>query len=207
MFSKHRLEALSDGIFAVAMTLLVLDLIPHTDIPPGQLGAVLAHNGAAWSGVILTFGISAVFWTLQHRVFDLIDDICPATIIPTFIFLGLIAILPFTAAILGHHVSDHLASMLYFGNYFGIALALTAKLEIARASGHLRPHADALQVRLRLYAMCLIGAGCLIAALYLPLTRFWIAPVALGFLTRIAHRLYNKRLAKKAAPKAKIEPV
>ena len=207
MFSKHRLEALSDGIFAVAMTLLVLDLIPHTDIPPGQLGAVLAHNGAAWSGVILTFGISAVFWTLQHRVFDLIEGISPATVVPTFIFLGLISILPFTAAILGHHASERLASMLYFGNYFGIALALTAKLEIARASGHLRPHADALQVRLRLYSMCLIGGGCLIAAFFLPLTRFWIAPVVLGFFIRITHRLYNKRLERKTALKTKIEPV
>jgi len=207
MFSKHRLEALSDGIFAVAMTLLVLDLIPHTDIPPGQLGHALAHNGPAWFGLILTFGISAVFWTLQHRVFDLIDDICPATIIPTFIFLGLIAILPFTAAILGHHVSDHLASMLYFGNYFGIALALTAKLEIARHHGHVRTNADTLPVRLRLYSMCLIGGGCFIATQFLPITRFWIAPVILGFFIRIAHRLYNKRLAKKAAPKAKIEPV
>ncbi len=56
MFSKRRIEALSDGVFAIAMTLLILDLKVPLDTPPGQLGAALLHDVASWVSFMVTFG-------------------------------------------------------------------------------------------------------------------------------------------------------
>ena len=95
MFSKHRIEALSDAIFAIVMTLLVLDLkVPET-IGPGGLLHALAADRATWASFFLTFLLASVFWVLQHQVFDLLEAISHQTLIPTFVFLGFVTILPF----------------------------------------------------------------------------------------------------------------
>ena len=72
-FSKHRVSALSDGIFSIAMTLLVLDLKPPVNVPHGQLWAALQRDSSAWGSFILTFAIAAKFWRLQHRVLDQLE--------------------------------------------------------------------------------------------------------------------------------------
>jgi uncharacterized membrane protein len=201
MFSKHRLEALSDAIFAIAMTLLVLDLIPHAAGQPVGLREELAQNASAWVGFLLTFGIAAVFWSLQHRLFDLLEGIGSDAIVPTFIFLGLTSILPFSASMLGHHPRERLAFVLYFCNQFAIGLALTAKLEISRLSHHLRQGLQSRLLRIRLYTMNAITGCTLLGAFLLPPKRLWIVPCLLAFTIGIIRRLYANRLAKPAAEK------
>ena len=137
MFSKHRIEALSDAIFAIVMTLLVLDLkVPET-IGPGGLLHALAADRATWASFFLTFLLASVFWVLQHQVFDLLEAISHQTLIPTFVFLGFVTILPFSTALLGHHPQP-LSVSLYFANMFALAASLTAKLEVSRTMNHIR---------------------------------------------------------------------
>jgi uncharacterized membrane protein len=96
MYSKHRLEGLSDGVFAVAMTLLIFDLKVPTDTASGQLGAALAKDGASWVSFLVTFGLAAQFWSFQHRVFDRIEKLTVSSVALTFTFLCFVSLLPFT---------------------------------------------------------------------------------------------------------------
>ena len=75
MFTKNRIEALSDGVFAITMTLLVLDLKVPDATAPSLLGAAIRHGGHAWFSFLVTFCIASIFWTLQHRVFDLMERV------------------------------------------------------------------------------------------------------------------------------------
>ena len=70
--NKHRLEALADGIFAVAMTLLVIELkIPETAhiTTQEQLIAALAHLIPKFIAWLISFFVLAIFWASHHRLF------------------------------------------------------------------------------------------------------------------------------------------
>jgi len=183
MFSKHRIEALSDAIFAIVMTLLVLDLkVPET-IGPGGLLHALAADRATWASFFLTFLLASVFWVLQHQVFDLLEAISHQTLIPTFVFLGFVTILPFSTALLGHHPQP-LSGSLYFANMFALAASLTAKLEVSRTMNHIRTGLAMRVMRAELYSMCIIMGASGLAPLLLPPSIMWIIPVGLVLITR-----------------------
>src|SRR5690348_12389376 len=71
--SVERIQTLSDGVFAVAMTLLVLDLrvpvgIQHSD---GHLWPALQHLGARFAAYLLSFTMLGTFWLAQHTLLSL----------------------------------------------------------------------------------------------------------------------------------------
>ena len=106
---KHRIEALSDGIFAIAMTLLILDIKVPGEIAPGGLGHAIAHEGHEWISFLVTFVIASTFWVAQHRVFDLLEEIRTESLVLTFVTLGFVTVLPFTTSVWGHHIAESLA--------------------------------------------------------------------------------------------------
>lgn len=74
MYSKHRIEALSDAVFAIAMTLLILDIkVPDAGFP-GGLAAALKHELHDWVSFLITFALTSIFWIFQHRVFERIEE-------------------------------------------------------------------------------------------------------------------------------------
>ena len=183
MFSKHRIEALSDAIFAIVMTLLVLDLKVPDTIPAAGLLAALAQDSATWYSFFLTFLLASVYWVLQHQVFDLLESVSNKTLSFTFLFLGFITLLPFSTALMGHH-PEPLSIAIYFANQFGIGVSLTLKLETARAFNHIHAGFEMKVMRVRLYSLCIIMAGSTLAPLLLSNHRFWIAPLILVALSR-----------------------
>jgi uncharacterized membrane protein len=74
MYSKHRLEMLSDAVFAIAMTLLILDLKAPTDVAPGQLVSTLMHEKSSYLSLVLTFMLSASMWAFQPRLFEVTES-------------------------------------------------------------------------------------------------------------------------------------
>ncbi|PYQ28966.1 MAG: DUF1211 domain-containing protein, partial [Acidobacteria bacterium] len=67
-----RLEAFSDGIFAIAMTLLVLEIRLPEEIPPGTLGDALLHVWRSYLAFLTSFATIGVMWVNHHRIFNLI---------------------------------------------------------------------------------------------------------------------------------------
>ena len=98
---KHRIEALSDGIFAIAMTLLILDIKVPAEIAPGGLGHAITHEGHEWISFLVTFLNASTFWVAQHRVFDLLEEIGTESLVLTFVTLGFVTVLPITTSMWG----------------------------------------------------------------------------------------------------------
>ena len=118
-----RLLALSDGIFAIAATLLVLNL--HPDAPffgqGGSIGAIAAYA--------LSFVVVGTFWLGHHRMFSIIQRADVRLLALNVAFLFFVSALPFVTAVLNSDITYHSApegTSVYAGT-----LALMALVELA----------------------------------------------------------------------------
>jgi uncharacterized membrane protein len=138
MVSKHRVDALTDGVFAIVMTLLVLELkIP--DFPRnasvGEIGHALAHERPVIFSFVITFMFAALFWYLHHVTLNFIREFKPRLVVLNLAFLMFVSLLPFSVGMLGHFMQNPLAQTLYFGNYFLIAAFLFLQWRSALSLG------------------------------------------------------------------------
>jgi hypothetical protein len=67
-----RLEAFSDGVFAIAITLLILEIRLPADVAPGALGRALLHEWPSYLAFLASFVTIGVMWVNHHRLFTLI---------------------------------------------------------------------------------------------------------------------------------------
>lgn len=183
-FQKHRLEALSDAVFAIVATLLVLDLkVPH-DLESGMLGAALRSQSHEFFSFVMTFVIAAVFWTLQHHVFEALRDTGKSSLTLTFVMLGFVSLLPFTTSLIGAHHVDKLAFEIYFLNMCAIALTLMIKVEIAHAAGQLHEGSDATLLRFRLLRMTCVMLAAAIGVKFVSIQYATFFPIVVGGIFR-----------------------
>jgi uncharacterized membrane protein len=147
----EHLTALSDGLFAVAMTLLVLDLrVPVTTAgtvySEHGLGRALLDMGPSFAAYLLSFTMLGTFWLAQHTLLGILGR-CDRTL--SWISLGflfVVSLLPFSAALLAHYVHLRLAVGVYWLNI----LLLGAGLEAAARYGRTLVPGDDQQARARL---------------------------------------------------------
>jgi uncharacterized membrane protein len=105
---KHRMEALVDGVFAIAMTILVLEVkVPELANPSdgGALLHALAHHLYVIVAYFLSFAMLGLFWVWHHRLAHKVRDIDGALMTCTLAFLSLICFFPFAAALFGRYVA------------------------------------------------------------------------------------------------------
>ena len=124
--SLERLQTLADGVFAVAMTLLVLDVrLPEVEAD---------SNGALWDQVqdlapqfgayLLSFTMLGTFWLAQHTFLERCRRSDRTLAWATLIFLFFVSTLPFSASTLAEHTDLSLAVGLYWANLLGLGLTL-----------------------------------------------------------------------------------
>lgn len=199
VYSKHRLEALSDAIFAIAMTLLVLEIKVPNGVPNGQLAHALAEPLKDWIALVMTFILSARFWVLQHQLFNLLEEIKPRTLVTTFFFLGLISLLPFTTALWGHNITEPLAIGLYFGHQGLIGVAMLVEIESGLHDHNLHVIEAMYKLRGRLYVMIFAMVGASLAVWKLPVQFSGITAAVAAMVGRMVRNFFDKRRAKKHA--------
>ena len=129
--SKKRVELLTDGIFAVVMTLLVLDIsVPqisssHDAIDSAAVGTKLLNGLFDLWPKLFSFGISfillAIFWLAHHRQFYYIKHVNRTLIWINFIFLMATCLLPFSASLLGEYSQQQVSIFVFGANSIMIA--------------------------------------------------------------------------------------
>jgi len=123
----RRLENLADGVFSIAMTLLVLDLrVPQlaSTVSDGELRASLATLMPNFLSFILSFVLLGVFWIGHHIQFSFIRRTDRTHQWLNMLFFFLMVLVPFSAAMLGRFGTHQLAVIWYGGNVAAAALAL-----------------------------------------------------------------------------------
>jgi uncharacterized membrane protein len=116
-----RILALSDGVFAIALTLLILDIAVPATTSDDELGKALLHLWPRYLAYLLSFLVIARFWVIHHQTFRLIVRDNATLVWLNFLLLLFIAFLPFPTAVLGAHERSPAAAVLY-----AVALCLTS---------------------------------------------------------------------------------
>jgi len=191
-----RIAALSDGIFAVAMTLLVLDLhAPAADLihDNGDLLAailVLLPKLAVYMMSFLTLGI---FWVGQQTQLNCLAHGNRELAWLHLTFLFFVTLMPFSTALMGAFIAYRAALIVYWLNILllGAALlttwryALHAKLTAADMPEAMRRNVERrIVIAQSLYAfgalLCLINTYCSLAFIVLVQLNYAVAPRVLG---------------------------
>ena len=125
--SKHRIEALCDGVFAIVMTLLVLDVrVPEMAGPASneRVLATLRSVGPSLAVFALTFALASSFWFFHHLTMQPIRAMSRTMLWMNLICLLFVSMLPFSASLLVRNVSTQAAQMVYYGNMLAISLTV-----------------------------------------------------------------------------------
>lgn len=132
LLSKGRMEALTDGIFAIAMTLLVLELkVPDLpkSVAAGELLRKIGEETPAFFSFLVSFLYCGLLWVMHHLEMHFVRHLQIALVWLNLLFLMSVAVMPFSCALLGHFLRNRAAEEIYFGNMF-VAVALMAILWI-----------------------------------------------------------------------------
>ena len=112
---KNRLEAFSDGVFAIVITLLVLDIkIPHVDYSNlySSLISLLPTIGV----YVLSFVLIGMYWVFHHQAFTLIKEVDGVLLWLNIIFLLFISFLPFPTSLMGAYPFRFIPVVIYGSN-------------------------------------------------------------------------------------------
>ena len=133
-----RVEAFSDGVFAIAMTLLVLNVkVPSTN-QPGQLGSLLWQQWPSYLAFVISFAFIGIMWVNHHRLFVHIRRIDHTLLVLNGALLLGVTAVPFPTAVLAQYLGkqdEKAATMLYAGTYVVVAIFFNVLWRYA-ASGH-----------------------------------------------------------------------
>jgi uncharacterized membrane protein len=136
-----RLLSLSDGVVAIALTLLVLQLqIPHLDQlrnpdSASELAAQLAKGGSQLISYVVSFYVIAQFWIIHRGIFRSAADEDGALQWWNFAFLFTITIMPFTSDLLGAFTQNPLAVDIFALNLLLASLSTQVMVLIGARKG------------------------------------------------------------------------
>jgi uncharacterized membrane protein len=124
--TTHRIEALTDGIYAIAMTLLVLNLaLPGQGIELTQteeLHDLLFGQTHKFFSYALSFILLAIFWINHHRQFHFIKRTDHVHLWINILSLLFIALVPFSTSLAGDYPNETIAKLFFDANLFIIGI-------------------------------------------------------------------------------------
>jgi uncharacterized membrane protein len=194
--ANSRLETFCDGVFAIALTLLVIDLrIPVTTAieTSADLWRALGHLLPSIFAFVLSFGIIFIAWVNHLEAMKLIDKSSHAFIYGTGVLMLGVVFVPFPTALLGENLFTSHASpavVLYSaaGVIMGVGWALTGLAALKppmltrneRAAARVRKGLRNAYFAIAFYTTCAIVAVWLPLATAVVLTLMWIYWVIYG---------------------------
>jgi uncharacterized membrane protein len=190
--SLERLAALSDGVFAIAMTLLVLDLRvpPLTGIhSEAELWAALAPLAPQFVAYLMTFLTLGLFWVGQQTQFSRFERGDRDLAWIHIGFLLAVTMMPFSTALLAQFITYRIALVVYWFNILLLGLALLASWQYATRAGLVKEETSAeirramvrrIVIAQALYAigalLCLVNTYVSIAVIVLVQLNYVFAP-------------------------------
>ncbi|HET7226331.1 MAG TPA: TMEM175 family protein [Candidatus Eisenbacteria bacterium] len=193
---NQRLETFCDGVFAIAITLLIIDVrIPVTTAigTTADLWLALKHLLPSMFAFVLSFGIIFINWVNHHEAMRLVEKSSQPFIYANgFLMLGVVFV-PFPTALLGENLLTRHASpavVLYSlaGAIMAVGWALVSRAALEpepltrneRAAARVRKSARNAHFAIAFYATCAIVAVWLPLAIAVVITVMWLYWVIYG---------------------------
>jgi uncharacterized membrane protein len=112
-FDYDRTVALSDGVFAIALTLLVLSIGVPSRVVHGNLGSSLLDHDDEFQSYAISFAVIAVLWVRHHTFFRALEKIDGTITLLNLAYLGFVAFLPYPTRIVGQYSGEPASIALY----------------------------------------------------------------------------------------------
>ena len=208
LYNKHRIEALSDGIIAVAMTLLVIDL----KLP--KQGSIASYHNLINAVVHLILKLKAwliscfmltPIWLRHHRLRHYVRHVDGKLLAYCLLQLGFVSLMPFSSALSGEYTPLLFSQIFYSVNMTG--LALTALLIGRHVYGHheltLLPMPAIVYegIRIRTGGLVIIGIAAIVIASFIP-NADNIAFMLMMPIGTVARRMEAREAKRALAPSA-----
>ncbi len=126
-----RVEAFSDGVIAIIITIMVLEM--HAPEEPG-----LEHLWALWpvfTAYALSYAYVAIYWVNHHRMFHYATRVSNGLLWANIALLFALSLVPFATAYLGTHLFSRDATLLYMGTMMLPSFAYVALQTVIRRTG------------------------------------------------------------------------
>ena len=176
--TPNRLEAFSDGVIAVAITLLVLDItVPDPGSAHG-LAHALGHNWPKYAAYAVSFLTIGIIWINHHVMVGRLREVDHSILLLNLFLLLTIGILPFATALMSRYLQEssgqHLAAAVYAGAFELMSIAFSLlQHHILFARAHLLRGEMSLEHRRRLFRRTQTGlVPYLIAVALAPLSAY-----------------------------------
>jgi uncharacterized membrane protein len=151
-----RLEAFSDGVFAVAITLLALDLVVAGP-GHGTLAHQLADKWPAFAAYFISFLTIGIIWVNHHAIFKNLADIDRTLLFLNLLLLFFVVSIPFATSTMASYLTlggtdSHIAAAMFMGAFEGMSIAFALIFWWSIRHEHLKvplPPADARRAMVR----------------------------------------------------------
>lgn len=169
----ERLTFFSDAVFAIAITLLVIE-IQVPDLKGGDDAAwleALGHLIPHFLGFVLSFVVVGALWAAHHRVFGMLQKYDPSLVWRNLALLMSVAFMPFSSALMSTHPTERIPEMFYSLNLFIAGLLQWRLFRTALRAPFLREGvaiADITAMRRRTLALPLMSTLSFALAFWIP---------------------------------------
>jgi len=131
---RSRLEAFSDGVFAVAITLLALDLAVAGPEGHGSLSHQLYEKWPAFLAYLISFFMIGIIWVNHHALVRQITKADRTLLFLNLVLLLFVVLIPFSTATVADYFTRHdwdtqVAMMIYGGVFLGMSIGFSAMFE------------------------------------------------------------------------------
>ena len=204
--SKHRIEALVDGIFAVAMTLLVIELrLPEHlhHATQAELSAALVALAPTFFSWVISFIVLAIFWAGNHRLYSYVRHSDGKLLAYTMLSLAGASLMPFASAI-----NNQFASQLAQLVYSSVMILMAAGALLVATHLHRNPQLCAYAIDRATWraTMVRILGLMLVAAIAVPLAGLFPGSANFAFLLLFGLNPVSRAVARRATRREPAAP-
>ncbi|HKV28914.1 MAG TPA: TMEM175 family protein [Candidatus Acidoferrales bacterium] len=189
--NKARFEAFSDGVYAFAITVLILGIaLPVFKNPPSdrELAHALLHLWPNLLAYTLSFAVIGIMWQNHHALFRLVQRIDRMTVFLNLVLLGVTVFIPFATSTLGAYPSMRSSTFLYGLTLTGSAIVYnlllghlirSAAFHASASKATIRQTVVAYRVGMATYIVAMLAslvAPAVSFALYLVVVAYYLFP-------------------------------
>lgn len=202
-FQLERLILFSDAVFAIAITLLIIEIkVPELhgeELTEQHLLQKLAHLIPKFIGFIISFVIIGLYWTIHHRLFGFVKNFNGGLLWLNIFFLMAIVLMPFTTALYSEYALQNVVSpvIIYACNLIFIGIMnFSLWRYISNPKHNLSEHLSKEVARyfaLRSITVMLIFIVFAFVYIFSPFIAFWI-PITIPVVLKFGFRSMKKKL-------------
>jgi uncharacterized membrane protein len=136
-----RIVAFTDGVFAIAITIIVLGIDVPDELPGPRLHDFLVEEWPQLFAYFLSFAVIGRHWVSHHHMFGMLQNFDQRLIALNLVYLSLVVLIPFPTNLLGEYGGETAPIVLYAFVIATSSLLSWLMLRYALASGHVEPAA------------------------------------------------------------------